>query len=312
MNLKNISNLELKERLSKLVRTERKITHFILEHILEFEARKLFADYGFSSMFEYLTKSLGYSETSAYRRMQASRLLKDIPDVATKIENGLLNLTQLTQVQKAARVESKKGSSISISRKQALLEKLENKNSYQTKMILAQELDLPLQSHTTLSPQKDESVRVELTFTKEQFAEIQKAKDLLSHICPSGELNEILTTLAQKFNQSKIGKNEDSGSKASSPIQNSSKELTRSFGATPLKLNRRKYISKIITRKIHQKAQHSCEFVSLDGHRCNSTYQLQIDHKIPLAKGGTNLSENLRILCRTHNNLMARRWGLAI
>ncbi len=39
MKLKNISNQELMQRLKKLLRTERKITHLVLLHIEEIEER---------------------------------------------------------------------------------------------------------------------------------------------------------------------------------------------------------------------------------------------------------------------------------
>lgn len=79
MNLKNISNFELTQRLEKLVRTERKITHLVLLHIIEIEERKLYAEMGFDGMYTFLTRGLGYSEASAYRRLQAARLVKQVP-----------------------------------------------------------------------------------------------------------------------------------------------------------------------------------------------------------------------------------------
>jgi hypothetical protein len=53
---------------------------------------------------------------------------------------------------------------------------------------------------------EDESVRIEISFSKEQFEILKQTQSLLSHICPEGSWNEVLTTLALKFNQSKLGK----------------------------------------------------------------------------------------------------------
>jgi 5-methylcytosine-specific restriction endonuclease McrA len=44
--------------------------------------------------------------------------------------------------------------------------------------------------------------------------------------------------------------------------------------------------------------------------KCQSTYQLQVDHRVPIARGGSNEESNLRVLCRTHNLLAAKQWGL--
>jgi len=57
-------------------------------------------------------------------------------------------------------------------------------------------------------------------------------------------------------------------------------------------------------------AGHQCQYKLRDGKICGSTYQLQIDHIFPKALGGSDDIHNLRILCRTHNNLMAEKFGL--
>jgi hypothetical protein len=50
-----------------------------------------------------------------------------------------------------------------------------------------------------------------------------------------------------------------------------------------------------------------CAFVSADGHRCDSTRRLEIDHVRPVAMGGETKPENLRLLCRAHNQYEAER-----
>lgn len=48
-----------------------------------------------------------------------------------------------------------------------------------------------------------------------------------------------------------------------------------------------------------------CTFVGSDGERCFETSYLEFDHIVPVAKGGTNEENNLRLLCRVHNQHMA-------
>ena len=64
------SNPELHERLRFLVKSERKITQEILELISLVEQGELHLQIGYSSIFDYLTKFLGYNESSAYRRLR--------------------------------------------------------------------------------------------------------------------------------------------------------------------------------------------------------------------------------------------------
>ena len=44
-----------------------------------------------------------------------------------------------------------------------------------------------------------------------------------------------------------------------------------------------------------------------DGTRCGSTVGLQLDHIYPVGLGGNNSESNVRILCRVHNLLEAKR-----
>lgn len=94
-----LSNDNLILAVRSLVKEERRITRELLDHIGEVARRRLYADLGFASVFDWLVKDLGYSESAAYRRMQAARILQAVPEVAGKIESGKLALTVLSKVQ---------------------------------------------------------------------------------------------------------------------------------------------------------------------------------------------------------------------
>lgn len=308
MDLQNISNSELLSRMQKLVKTERKITHLVLMHILEIESRRIYAELGYDGMYTYLTRELGYSEAAAYRRLQSARLLKQVPELSEKIESGTLHLSQLTRVQKCLKEKSRQGMRISAAEVLTVLEKVENKNTFQTEAVLAKEFDLPIQVQEFLRPQSDESVRLEITLTAEQFKELKKAKDLLSHICPNGEWSEVLGALAKKFNEKNVMK-----SKAKAKAFNSASWTAPvvTDGVIVTTVNRRKAISVSLRKELFSKANACCEYVNEKTlQRCGSKYQLQIDHVKPVAFGGTNDPINLRVLCRTHNLLAADHAGL--
>ena len=92
MDFKKISNEELNLRLEKLARSERKLTHVILLHINEVDSRDLHLKMGYESLFSYLVKALHYSESAAYRRLQAARLLKTNPKWARAITTPQKNV----------------------------------------------------------------------------------------------------------------------------------------------------------------------------------------------------------------------------
>ena len=203
MEITTLNSVELISQLKRLVKSERKITHLVLLHIIEIENRKLHLQMGFDRMFSYLTKELGYSEHGAYERMRAADLLKSVPEISEKIKSGALNLTQLTEVQKCLREKSQKGEDVPVGKTLEVLSAIEYQSGFATQKYLAQKFDLPLKQHESLKPQQDESVRLELTLTKEEYAELLMAKELLSHVCLDGKWSNVICTLARKFNKGK-------------------------------------------------------------------------------------------------------------
>jgi hypothetical protein len=177
-----------------------------LWHIIEIETRGLHLDMGFDSMYSYLTKKLGYSEDAAYRRITAARVLKRAPEISCKIEDGSITLTQLAQVHKCIKQEKKIGTDVSKNRTLEVLEEIKNKSNFETQKVLASEFNHPIQVHEYLTPQRDDSTRLELTLTSEQMDSLQKAKNLVSHVLPDPTWAELIAYLANKQIQKKMGK----------------------------------------------------------------------------------------------------------
>ncbi|QDK45180.1 hypothetical protein DOM22_08430 [Bdellovibrio sp. ZAP7] len=336
MNLNGISNSELVGRLEKLAQSERKLTHVILCHINEMESRRLYAELGFDSMFRYLTTHLKYSEDAAYRRLSAARLLKKSPEVAERLEDGRLTLTQLTQVQSALRQEIRKTGEDSKSLSAIvpkILEKIEHKSSFETKKTLAQEFNLPIATSETVTPQRDDSVRLEVTLSTEQLKTLETARDLMSHVLPDGNWAELLTLLAQKQIQKILGEEESSKfnirpvtlnkeqgpkntfknpSTETKPLRTEPKKTgTKKSMQSFLVAQKRGHIKVTSKRKLLLSAGYCCEYEHpISGAKCGSKFQLQFDHIRPIALGGSNEQKNLRVLCRTHNLSEASRMGL--
>lgn len=83
--------------MNNLVQEERSVLSKVLWHLREIDNRKLYSDVRCGSLFEYCVKVLKYSEGQASRRVSACRLLKQLPEIMVKIEQGDLTLTQLAQ-----------------------------------------------------------------------------------------------------------------------------------------------------------------------------------------------------------------------
>jgi len=81
-----------------LAAQERSITQEILEHIAEVDRRKLHLKMSYPSLFDYLTREIGYSAASAQRRIDAARLMQKIPEVSEQIKTGSINLSQISKL----------------------------------------------------------------------------------------------------------------------------------------------------------------------------------------------------------------------
>jgi hypothetical protein len=99
MKLGDFSNEVLLEKTQSLAQKERALTLEVLSHLLEIERRSLYAEIGYSSLFEYAVKELKYSESAAQRRISSMRLIRDLPEVESKIESGKPSLSSLSQAQ---------------------------------------------------------------------------------------------------------------------------------------------------------------------------------------------------------------------
>ena len=85
---KTLSDDLLLKTLAGLIRRGNEITATVLAHIAEVDARKLYCELGFSSMFQYVVIELGLSEAAAKRRITAARLARRFPVIWRLVAEG--------------------------------------------------------------------------------------------------------------------------------------------------------------------------------------------------------------------------------
>lgn len=198
MNINDLPNDKLISCFENFVRSERKITAQVLECIAEIDRRRLYLP-SYTSLFDYLVKDFGYSPGAAMRRIDAARLLRELPETAVKFEDGTLTLSQANQIQRASR-EFKKVNceTLGAERKRNLVLQVESSTQRQTEQIVAAELGLsvtPIQKETL---HRDESVTITVTFTKEQMEILEQVQNMVSHVVVGKDWAEILTHLAKR------------------------------------------------------------------------------------------------------------------
>ena len=132
---------------------------------------------------------------------------------------------------------------------------------------------------------------MKLSITDEEHEDLRSAQALLGHAVPSGD-PALIYARAMKHYVAHLEK-QRLGAKPGS-----AKAAPRARG---------RGIPRALRRLVWERDGGRCAFVSADGHRCESTRRLELDHVQPLALGGETTPENLRVLCRAHNRHEAER-----
>ena len=101
LNLTRLSDHQLLASARELASQERILNLQIIDHLTEIAARGLHLRHGYSSLFAYAVKELGFSEGAAHYRIQAKKLCADYPEVKQQLEDGTLTLTGAGQLQSA-------------------------------------------------------------------------------------------------------------------------------------------------------------------------------------------------------------------
>ena len=106
--VRKLNNQQLLSQTKLLVQKERNTHIQVLHHLDEIDSRKLYLELGFSSLFDYAVKELGYSEGAAYRRIKAMKLCRDLPDTESRLQSGKLSLSSACQLQAFFEKQAKK------------------------------------------------------------------------------------------------------------------------------------------------------------------------------------------------------------
>jgi hypothetical protein len=293
--LQALSNELLVERFGKLVRTERKISHLVIACIAEIETRKIYLDRAYPSLFEYLTKEFGYSESAAYRRISAARLLRQVPEIAQKIEEGRINLSQASLLVQTVRTADKLSAQpVTKDQKLQIFEMIEDKSFQHSQQIIHRELGVTAYEPQRLRTHGDGSVTISFTLTPEQAARWQQVAELTSHAVESHDPATLLDYLAQK----EIARRTEI--KRASPIRKSPSQNPRRIAP-----NVRKVVignSQSLQGPSANDAASGCNYRDpVSGRRCGSRHSLQVDHKQSVWAGGNRDLANLQALCGPHN-----------
>ncbi|MBC7691026.1 MAG: HNH endonuclease [Methylotenera sp.] len=296
--MKELTSSELILRTKTLVTQERRITLALIEHLAEISRRMLYAELGYSSLWDFATRELGLSEGAAQRRIQAMRLVRDVPEAAAALESGSLSLSNAAKVQSFRQAEKKMGRKPDPRELVTQVANLSQRECEKTLFEISPEA-LPRESDRILSATEVHELKI--VISSKLHEKLQLLKGFLAHSNPDasyGELLEYLATEAllrlekQKGIQTRMP---STPATAAAAVKNPPKIIPP---------GRRGYLPVTLRKQVWAKSDGRCEF-TVDGRRCSSRYRLEVDHIKSLAISGSNEVTNLRVLCWHHNQQQA-------
>jgi len=272
---RKLDNQNLIASLKKTHSQERALQCYCLALIAEVERRMLYAEAGYPSLFQYLVSVLRFSEASSLKRIQVSRLLSRFPQIFDLLFDGKVSMTVLMKL----------APHIKQSNVRELLDHAIGKSVREVERMIAgiaPETAKPDQIRAL----DQELISIHFTANRDFEELLKKAKAKLSHKFPEGRLRDIfaeaLSTLLEEKSKSKRS-------------------------VLPPKLEKHsRYIPVAVKEEVWERDEARCSYVSPDGKACGSTHFLEWDHELPFCLGGRSDDVgNIRVLCRTHNRLMA-------
>jgi hypothetical protein len=319
-----MSKPELLQHSKDLAEQNRKISLELIECLKEVEKRMLFADLGYSSLWEFAVQYLKLSEGSAQRKIASMRLISQLPEAHRALVNGSLSITNAAQLQSHFRREAKKGKKSSAQEKLAVVQKMAglSKRECEKELLKISPESIPQEKERSLTENL-----TELRFVVDQsvMKKLERLKGLLAYKNPGislAELFELLVTQElEKLEKKKAGSLKTQlKTQAKTEMLSCSPEPIAAPSVSPppakviaqapvkgecktiSKMIKRQAFPASVRRKIWNRAGGQCEFIGENGKRCTARRRLEFDHHpVPVALGGKNNEGNGRLACKTHN-----------
>jgi len=300
---------------------------------------------GYPSMFSYCTGRLHMSEDKAVRRIEVARLALKVPEVLDHLADGRLSVTTACVLAPHLTPETAPGllAAAACRSRQEILQLLAVRERPAAGETLSLDGPIDVETSSSLSapvridvhadpcatqgceskagplapgpvkPSRRGHVRpsatggydVQLSVTVEEHEDLRRATALLGHAVPSGD-PAVVYARAVKHYLVHLEK-QRLGVKRTVWAPPPPRAGAASLAPGQVRPPRGRGIPKALRREVWERDGGRCTFVGTDGHHCGATHRLEFDHFVPKARGGETTADNLRLLCRPHNQFEAER-----
>jgi HNH endonuclease len=326
-----------------LVAQDRKTTAMLLARLIEIEDRKLHVREGHASMHAFCVRELRFSDGVAYKYINAARAARKFPAILVAVYEGRLHLRGVlmlapylpfgnaTELLAAATHKTCEEIELLLAERfprPDVPERLEAippppapapmgaqwesapahehapGHAFVTipeqlghcgatsawPMHTGNEPPTPRARMTPLSPGR---FGLRVTIDDETQDLLQRARAFMSNPAPNGEIAPVIKSALRLF--------------VTHHEQRKYAATDRPRPHSQCAASNPRHIAASVKRAVRERDGDQCAYVSESGQRCSSRARLEFDHIEPVARGGASTAENLRLLCRVHNQYAAER-----
>ncbi len=281
-----------------LIRREKEIAYESILLVGQLKERNAPVNLGLTEP-EYLRR-LGLSKDMYYKRWQACRVIRRFPRFDEMLRRGETFIAQLAMV----------APKLTEANARVIEEGIRGKSKREVSLFLS-----TINDDGTVREAKP-TLTITLEFDEDELSLLSRVQDILSSRGENlGEKDAILKALefiAEKKDPMRRAGRASERTKQKPPVEKEDTNRDTVLGQCHPHDHRsgsfapgRKPIPAAVKHRVWLRDGGQCCFVSQFGERCLERRMLEIDHKTPVARGGGHDVDNLRLLCRYHNQAMA-------
>ncbi len=329
-NVKLADDQTLLANLFRLAKAEAVSQVESLCHLAEVDERRIVVERGYSGMWDFCRRGLGFSESTSTRRISVARAARSYPEILAMLADRRLTLCTAAdlvplldqanheQLLAAAAGKSRRevqGLGVAANAKAVerdVIRRVPGLSQAEAPVVAAAPLGLV--EHRALpgptpgvSPGKAISGkvlhRVAFTADQEVVAKLERLQEILGDVTLAEVCDRAADLLLEKLDPVRRQARRESKKQASATKSKSVPTKTQRPKATEPRRAPRALVDEVIAA-----AGSRCEYISTAGFRCAETRYLTADHVRPYALGGRSRNlKNLRCYCSAHNLFAGRK-----
>ncbi len=323
-------------RLQELLRRERLALADFLVAVAEFDARRLWVELGYTSLFYFLHRELGLSKGAAHYRKTAAELIQRFPEIVEPLRDGRLCITTIVELAKVITPENRgevlpRFFQLSKSEAKEVTAELRPDESPPRRELVTP-LRRPEAPALALAAAADVGQLVQPANQPKEAERTAEPPHMAAPPMPrtpgpaveplTAEVSRVHVTVSRRFlTKLEAARDALSHSHPNAGIeeileagldlllerQAKRRGLVKKPRPEPRPSSDPDYVPAQVRRAVWKRDGGRCQFRLANGEICGSTVRVEIDHVEPRALGGPSTVENCRLACRVHNDRAARR-----